>query len=67
MAFDIKITVKKWGVELGTLLGITALTYGVDTVLPDLTIGYPEYTWIILIVTPLVVATLNYLKHRNDP
>ena len=67
MAFDWKITAKKWAIELGTLIGITGLTYGVDTILPDIAIGYPEYAGIILILSPLVVALINYLKHRNDP
>ena len=66
MAFDWKITAKKWGVELGTLLGITALTYTADTVLPDLQVGYPEYAWIIILAAPAVAALINYLKHRKD-
>lgn len=64
--YDINITIKKWVVELGTLLGITGLTYVVDTVIPDLQIGYPEYAGIIIIATPFVIAFINYLKHRND-
>lgn len=66
MAFDIKITAKKWAIELGTLLAITGLTYGVDTILPDLQVGYPEYAGIILIVSPIIVAVINWLKHRKD-
>ena len=67
MSFDWRITAKKWAIELGTLLAITGLTYGVDTILPDLSIGYPEYAWIIIVSSPLIVALINYLKHRNDP
>ncbi|MBE3093943.1 MAG: hypothetical protein IMZ52_02850 [Actinobacteria bacterium] len=65
-AYDIKITIKKWATELGILLGITGLTYLVDTVIPDLQIGYPEYAGIIVVFTPLVVGLINYLKHKND-
>lgn len=66
MAFDWKITAKKWAIELGTLFVITAGTYAVDTMLPDISIGYPEYAGIILLVSPFIVALINYLKHRND-
>ena len=64
--YDYKITLKKYGVELGILLGITGLTYVVDNILPDIQISYPEYAGIIIVVTPMVVALLNYLKHRKD-
>ena len=67
MSFDWRITVKKWGIETLTLLGIAGLTYVVDTVIPDIQVGYPEYAWILIAVSPLVVAGINYLKHRNDP
>jgi len=66
MAFDWKITAKKWCIELGTLLGITALTYTADTILPDLQLGYPEYAWILIAASPFVAAAINWLKHRND-
>lgn len=67
MAFDIKITAQKWAIELGTLLGITGLTYLLDSVFVDLQVGYPEYAWIIVVASPIVAAAINYLKHRNDP
>ena len=67
MSFNIKITAKKWVIELGTLLGIAGFTYAIDTIIPDLQVGYPEYAWILIMASPFVAAAINWLKHRNDP
>jgi len=64
--YSAKITFQKYIYELLTLLAITGLTYAIDVIFPDISLSYPEYAGVLLIVAPLIRAVINWLKHRND-
>jgi hypothetical protein len=59
-------TIEKYLIELAILLLITALAWVADSVIPELTIDYPEYAGILAILAPLIHALINWMKHRND-
>jgi hypothetical protein len=65
-AYSAKITAQKYLIQLLILLGITGLTYAIDTLIPGLVIDYPEYAGILLVAAPIIEAVRNWLKHRND-
>ena len=64
--YDPWITIKKLLTQAGLVALIAVLTYFIDSGLPELALEYPEYAAIIAVASALIVATLNYLKHKND-
>ena len=65
-AYDPWITIKKYLTQFGILLLIIALTWVVDSLIPQLNLDYPEYAGIFLILLPLIEALRNWIKHRSD-
>jgi len=64
--YDKWITLKKV-LSQGGLVGLVAFsTYMVDVGFSELTIGYPEYSMIILTISAFVTGILNWYKHRKD-
>jgi len=64
--YEAGITLKKYIYELLILLAITGLTWVVDYLIPNLTLDYPEYAGILLVVAPLITALVNFIKHYKD-
>jgi len=64
--YDSRITLNKYLIQLGILLAITGITYFIDTILPEISINYPEYAGIIIIALPFIEAFRNWLKHHKD-
>ena len=64
--FDWKITVTKFFKQFFLVGLIAALMWAVEIGLPDIALGYPEYTMILSLLTAVVIAFANYLRHHND-
>jgi len=65
-SYEISITAKKFILQF-VLVGIIAsLTWLVTDGIEIITLEYPQYTVIISLVTALVIAVTNYLKHYKD-
>jgi hypothetical protein len=65
-AYDSSITLKKFVLEF-ILVGIIAsLTWFLIDGVEILTLEYPQYTLILSLITAIVVAIINYLKHFKD-
>jgi len=64
--YDINITIKKFAIQMLLVAAIAALTWMVEVGLPELSLGLPEYATIFALVSAVVIALVNYLKHYQD-
>jgi len=64
--YDPWITLKKLIGQALIVALVAVLTYFVDIGLPELALEFPEYAATITLVSALIVALLNYLKHKDD-
>jgi len=65
-SYKLSITAWKFILQF-VLVGIIAsLTWLVTDGIEIITLEYPQYTVIISLVTALVIAVTNYLKHYKD-
>jgi hypothetical protein len=64
--YKASITAKKYAIQLAILLIITTATYAIDVLIPGLSIDYPQYAGILVVLVPLIEAFRNWLKHRYD-
>jgi len=64
--YKASITAQKYAIQLAILLIITVATYAIDVLIPGLSIDYPQYAGVLLILVPLIEAIRNWLKHRYD-
>ena len=62
MAFDIKITIKKFFTGLGLALIPVILLYSKDFLEGEE--FPPEYAWVPIVVIPILHALINYWKHK---
>lgn len=65
-SYDWKITVKKFFFQFLLVAIIAALTWAINEGLYDIMLDYPQYTAIISLVSAILVALVNYLKHYQD-
>jgi len=65
-SYDWKITLKKFFIQFFLVAIIAALTWAANEGLGNIVLEYPEYTVIISLVTAVVIAVINYLKHYQD-
>jgi len=64
--YDWTITLKKFFVQMLIVAAVAALTWAVDAGLPDLILNYPEYAAVLALVSAIIVAIINYIKHYGD-
>lgn len=64
--YDSAITLKKFIVQFILVGLIAALTWAVDTGIPSISLEYPQYSVIISLITAIIIAIINYLKHYQD-
>ena len=64
--FDWTITAKKFLMQFFLVGLVAAMMWAVEIGIPELAMGYPEYTIILSLITALTIALANYLKHYKD-
>jgi len=64
--YDPWITLKKFLIQAGLVALVAFLTYWVDTAIPQLMLDYPQYMAILSMVTAVIIALVNYIKHNQD-
>ena len=45
---------------------VAGLTWLVSEGLPELSLDYPEYAVLLSLISAVVIAVINYLKHYDD-
>jgi len=65
-SYDWKITAIKF-IKQFLLVGILAgILWAVEEGIPELALEYPEYTALLSLISAVVVALYNYIKHYKD-
>jgi len=59
-------TIEKFLIQGAIVAIIAFLTYFVEVGFPGLQLEYPQYAAIIAMISAIVVALINYLKHYKD-
>jgi len=64
--YDWTITVKKFFIQMILVGAIASLVWAVEEGIPELVLSYPQYATILAMLSAVVTAILNYLKHYKD-
>ena len=65
-SYKISITAKKFILQFVLVGLIASLTWLITDGIQLVTLEYPQYAVIISLITAIIIAVINYLKHYKD-
>lgn len=65
-SYDWKITAIKFVKQFLLVAGLAGILWMTETGIPGLVLEYPQYIGLLSLVSAIIVAVYNYIKHYKD-